>query len=134
MCQKNQRILIVDDDHDILANLADILAEEGIQADTSPNGQDAMELLEKRCPDPRRCVYALCLLDFKMPGMDGVKLYQRMLDRNPRLRAIMMTAHAGADVIQRARNAGTWKILTKPVDIPVLLQTIREATAGTAQG
>jgi CheY-like chemotaxis protein len=62
-----------------------------------------------------------------MPGIDGVELYERILEFNPNLRAIMVTAYAGDDGVQRAVDAGTWRVLRKPVDIKKLLHTIVEA-------
>ena len=128
MSRKNQRILIVDDDRDNLANLSDILSDVGYDTDTAPCAEDAMELVNERCPGGEdNCRYDLCLLDFKMPGMDGVELYGKILARNPNLRAIMITAYAGDDGMQRAEAAGTWQVLRKPVDIKTLLEMIREA-------
>ncbi len=129
MSQSSQRILIVDDDQDILANLSDILSDVGYETDTAPCGEQAMRLLDSFAAGQGHRRYDLCLLDFKMPGMDGVELYRRILSRDPELRAIMITAYAGEDGIAQAREAGTWRVLHKPVDIGVLLQTIREAIA-----
>jgi CheY-like chemotaxis protein len=107
MSEKVYRILIVDDDQDILANLSDILTDLGYQIDTAPDGEAAMVKVEECCHDAENSQYDLCLLDFKMPGMDGVELYEQILKRSPRLRAIMITAYAGDDGVQRAVDAGT---------------------------
>lgn len=129
MASNLNRILIVDDDEDILANLADILSDAGYEIDTANNGQTALEKVDKKCPQDG-CHYDLCLLDFKMPDMDGVELYTRILRSNPEMRAIMITAYAGENGIQRARDAGTWEVLSKPVDIKRLLGIINDAVAG----
>lgn len=121
------RILIVDDDQDILSNLSDILSDLGYITDTSPSGEDAMDKIYSRSSSD--FVYDLCLLDFKMPGIDGVELYERIQKRHPRMRAIMITAYAGEDGINRAIAAGAWQVLRKPVDVPVLLGAIRKAMA-----
>ena len=130
MSEKVYRILIVDDDQDILANLSDILNDLGYETDTASDGEVAIGKVEQLCPNEESCKFDLCLLDFKMPGMDGVELYQKILEHNPKLRAIMITAYAGDDGIQRAVDAGTWKVLRKPVDIKQLLGTISEAMTG----
>jgi CheY-like chemotaxis protein len=127
MSNKGCRILIVDDDRDILANLSDILNDIGYETDTAISGEDAIGKVEQLCPNELDCRYDLCLLDFKMPGIDGVELYERILEFNPNLRAIMVTAYAGDDGVQRAVDAGTWRVLRKPVDIKKLLHTIVEA-------
>ena len=132
MADKARRILIVDDDPDILANLADILTDIGYDTDVAANGEDAIGILTKENSEAASERYDLCLLDFKMPGMDGVELYKKILAHNPELRAIMITAYAGDDGIQRAQDAGTWRVLRKPVDIKLLLEMIGEATAEKA--
>lgn len=129
MSEKVYRILIVDDDQDILANLSDILSDLGYETDTATCGEDAIGKVERVCPNESECQYDLCLLDFKMPGIDGVELYQKILEFNPQLRAIMISAYAGDDGVQRAIEAGTWKVLRKPVDIEQLLGVIKDAVA-----
>ena len=126
---KVYRILIVDDDEDILANLSDILGHLGYKTDTATCGEEAIGKVEQFCPNQLDCHYDLCLLDFKMPGIDGVELYKKILQYNPKLRAIMITAYAGDDGVQRAVEAGTWKVLRKPVDIEQLLGMINDAVA-----
>ena len=65
-----------------------------------------------------------------MPGMDGVELLQKIHAELPKIRAIMITAYAGNDGVQRALAAGTYKVLRKPVDIHSLLELIDEAIPG----
>ena len=124
---KNQRILVVDDDRDILANLSDILTEIGYQTDTAPCGEDALKLINESCSGASPTTYDLCLLDFNMPGMDGVELYEQIQNHYPNLPAIMITAYAGDDGIERARLAGTCEVLRKPVEIKELLAMIAKA-------
>ena len=128
MSDKIYRILIVDDDQDILANLSDILnGTLAMRRILRLVGRTRLEKIERLCPSHSECHYDLCLLDFKMPGIDGVELYQQILQFNPKLRAIMVTAYAGDDGVKRAVEAGTWQVLRKPVDIDLLLTTIAEA-------
>jgi len=126
MKSKNARILIVDDDADIRANIADILDDLGYQTETASDGAVALKKLCTQSGDPE-CQYDLCLLDFKMPGMDGAELFERIHQRCPGVRAIMITAYAGDDGVQKALDAGTWKVLKKPVDMGSLIDLIAEA-------
>ncbi len=126
---KTHRILIVDDDQDTLANLSDILSDRGFETETAPSGDVAIDKIESTCADRVNQRFDLCLLDFKMPGMDGVELYERITEVHPGLRAIMITAYAGDNGIQRAEQAGTWKVIRKPVDINKLLDIINEVVA-----
>ncbi len=118
------RILIVDDDLDILANLSDILSELGYDIITAASGQQALEKLDEADEGQR---LDLCLLDFKMPGMDGVELLEKIHERRPGVPAIMVTAYAGEDGDRRAMEAGTWKVMRKPVDVRLLIGMIGQA-------
>ncbi len=118
------RILIVDDDLDILANLSDILSELGYDIITAASGQQALEKLDEADEGQR---LDLCLLDFKMPGMDGVELLEKIHERRPEVPAIMVTAYAGEDGDRRAMEAGTWKVMRKPVDVRLLIGMIGQA-------
>lgn len=126
MAERSRRILIVDDDQDILANLTDILSDIGYETETAESGPAAVEKMSKHCSSGNH-QFDLCLLDFKLPGMDGVELLGKLRVSNPELRVIMITAHAGAEGIQRAVASGTWKVLRKPVDVKQLLRLIDEA-------
>ena len=127
MAVSAQRILIVDDDKDTLSNLSDILSDVGYETETACDGQVALEKVASL--SERRADIDVCLLDFRMPGMDGVELLERIRTTLPNLRAIMITAYAGDDGLKRAVAAGTWKVLKKPVDIVALLGLIDEAVA-----
>ena len=128
MREKSYRILIVDDDKDTLVNLSDILVDQGHRIETAPDGNVALEKLQNASPDDD-CRFNLCLLDFKLPQMDGVELYKKMLSADPGLPAIMITAYAGDDGVQRAVAAGTWRVLSKPVDVGLLLGLIDKVVA-----
>lgn len=120
MAIENPTVLVVDDDVDISSNLCDILNDIGYRTDMAHDGPSALHLMKENAFD-------LALLDFKMPGMDGATLFEEIRKLNPELVAIMVTAYASDDGIQRALDAGTWKVLPKPVDIPKLLGLLKEA-------
>lgn len=120
MTQDNPAVLVVDDDVDISTNLCDILNDIGYRTDMAHDGESALHLLENDSFD-------FALLDFKMPGMDGATLLGELRKLDPNLVAIMITAFAGNEGVQRAIDAGTWKVLPKPVDIPKLLQLLKQS-------
>lgn len=113
-------ILVVDDDQDIASNMSDILKESGYRVDQAHNGSSALQLVSKNA-------YDVALLDFKMPDMNGADLYGKIKQTQPDVVAILVTAYAGDDGVQRAKAAGTWKVLRKPVDIPAMLGYVEEA-------
>lgn len=130
MKNKTARILIVDDDDDIRANLQDILDDLGYEIETAADGDLALEKLGSSDDEndrSRNNGFDLCLLDFKMPGMNGAELFKRMREKCPSIQAIMITAYAGSDGVQKALEAGTWKVLRKPVNVQSLLQLISQA-------
>ena len=116
------RVLIVDDDEDIQANFADILQEFGYQTTTAGCGQSALEMI-------READFDVVLLDYQMPGMDGATLYDEIKKLRPSIAAIMVTAWAGSDGAKRAKEAGTWEVMRKPVNIGELLAKVKTATS-----
>jgi DNA-binding NtrC family response regulator len=115
------RILVVDDDDDIRANLADILNDLGYVVSTASDGPAALKCVHESDFD-------VVILDFKMPGVDGATLYGEIKHVRPSIAAIMVTAYAGSDGVKRAVEAGTWDVLQKPVNIAELLSKIDQAS------
>jgi CheY-like chemotaxis protein len=113
-------ILVVDDDVDTCRNLSDILTDLDYQVDTAHDGPSALELVRKNA-------YDVALLDYKMPGMDGLTLYREIKRLRAGTVAIVITAYAGGTVGEEALTAGAWQILPKPVDFPRLLGLVGQA-------
>lgn len=119
---KAPAVLVVDDDDDIRSNVRDILEDLGYRTDTAHDGPSALTLVQQN-------TYDVALLDFKMPGMDGAALYTEIKRIRPEIVAIMVTAHAGSNGVARAKDAGTWKVLRKPVDFAELLPLVEQAAS-----
>ena len=113
-------LLVVDDDRDFCATLADMLTDLGYRVDASFNAQHAIELIKK-------CPYRVALLDYKLPCMTGVELFERLREVDPHLAAVLITAFAGTDAEEKAMACGMRCILHKPVDMTRLLPLIAEA-------
>jgi two-component system, NtrC family, response regulator HydG len=118
----SRSILIVDDEPDACANLRDILTDLGYRVDTAGNGPQAIDLVG-------RTAYDIALLDLKMPGMDGLALYQRIKQLQPETAAIVVSAFAGSELADRAMQEGAAHLVAKPVDMPQLLQAIEGSLA-----
>jgi CheY-like chemotaxis protein len=112
------RILVVEDDPAVLQALAIVLEQEGYDVATAGNGREALAALEGgRPPD-------LILLDLWMPVMNGWEFLERLrADRTParELPVIVVTADAKA----AARGLPVQAVVTKPMDVDVLLAEIR---------
>jgi CheY-like chemotaxis protein len=111
---------VVDDEVDTCQNLSDILTDLGYHVDTAYDGLSALELV-------RRNAYDLALLDYKMPGMDGLTLYREIKRIRAGTVAIVVTAYASGSTAEEALQAGAWQVLPKPVDFPKLLGLVAEA-------
>ncbi len=120
--QRPTRLLVVDDDLDTCANLADILTDIGydVQTAPAPDATTALRTLDEHAFD-------IVLLDLKMPGMVSLQLYRELKRRWASTVAILITGFADAETRQRAEQLGVWRILPKPVDVPALLPLISEA-------
>jgi CheY-like chemotaxis protein len=120
MTPESPSILVVDDDVDTCRNLSDILTDMGYRVDTAHDGPSALELL-------RHTPYDVALLDYKMPGMDGLTLYREIKKLRAGTVAIVVTAYAGGTTTEEALATGAWQVLPKPVDFPKLLGLVGEA-------
>jgi two-component system response regulator HydG len=120
MGQPIPSILVVDDDQDTCRNLADILADLGYRVDTAHDGPSALELVRKN-------PYDVALLDFKMPGMNGLELYKEVKKLRAGTVAIIVSAYTNPATRDEALGAGAWQVLPKPVDFPRLLGLVDEA-------
>jgi DNA-binding NtrC family response regulator len=74
--------------------------------------------------------FDVVLMDIKMPGMDGVEAFKAMKASNPDIRVILMTAYTAEDRIGEARREGVLQVLSKPVDVPTLLQLLTAGASG----
>jgi DNA-binding response OmpR family regulator len=114
------RILVVDDDEDICRNLNDILSDLGYRVDSANDGLAALELVRQR-------PYDVALLDYKMPGMDGLTLYREIKKQRAGTVSLLVTAYASPATAKEALSAGAWKVVAKPVDFRKLLGFVEEA-------
>ncbi|MCX7696291.1 MAG: response regulator [Bacteroidales bacterium] len=113
-------ILIVDDEPNLSETLKDILMEEGYHCLIAPNGTTAIELVKKH--DVR-----VILLDVCLPDIDGVEVFRQLLEIKPGLRIIFMSAYTVEDLKYRALDQGAIAFFEKPIDIPLVLQIVRES-------
>jgi DNA-binding NtrC family response regulator len=114
------RLLIVDDEVDTCANLRDIFTDLGYETDVAYDGRSALKLVEKN-------QYDIALLDLRMPGMDGLELYHRIREISAGTVAIVVTAYATSETASSIKRAGAWKIISKPVDLEMLMSAINTA-------
>ncbi len=115
------RVLVVDDDPEIVTFLATLLELEGIESQVATSAAAALEKLEHALPN-------LVLLDIAMPDRDGLDLC-RELKQDPRTRDVpvfVVSARPGKDVVDRAYAAGAEEFIRKPFENQELIARIRE--------
>jgi CheY-like chemotaxis protein len=120
MNTEGHSVLVVDDDLDTCHNLRDILTDLGYRVEIAHDGPSALERVRKNH-------YDVVLLDYKMPGMDGVTAYREIKKLRAGTVAIVVTAYASHATAEEALQAGAWQVLPKPVDFPKLLGFVGEA-------
>jgi CheY-like chemotaxis protein len=119
-------ILIVDDEPQIRALLADILTEEGYTVDTATNGQDAINYLQTTGVPP-----CMIVLDLMMPIMDGWQ-FRAIQQHDPTLAQIpVVVISARPDLVRAATSLGVTEVLSKPIDLDSLLTTVERYCASS---
>lgn len=117
---EGKKLLIVDDEKDILELLEYNFVNEGMQVYKASTGSQAIEMAEKTFPD-------LILLDVMLPDIDGIEVCERMR-RNPMLKdaVIVFLSARGEDYSQVAGyNAGADDYIVKPIRIKILKQKVK---------
>ncbi|MDD5057348.1 MAG: response regulator [Sideroxydans sp.] len=108
------RILVVDDDRRIVKTTCDILKIKGYEAVAAYSGEEGVAKVKADVPD---CV----LMDIKMPGISGVEALKQMRRIAPALPIILVSAYAADDLMEAAKRAGAYAILSKPLNFPLIL-------------
>jgi CheY-like chemotaxis protein len=112
-------ILIVDDNPDACATAAKMLWSLGYQADVAYDGPTALKLVDEH-------PYSLAIIDYQLPGMNGVELFRALHKQRPGMTGIFLTGFTTEDVISPAFDAGIVRVLPKPVDFADLVPIIDE--------
>jgi DNA-binding NtrC family response regulator len=108
------KVLVVDDDRRMVKTIGDILKIKGYEALAADTGEEAVEKVASERPD---CV----LMDVKMPGIDGVEALKMIKEVSPDLPVVLMSAYATEEQIAEAKREGAYTVLTKPIDIQMVL-------------
>lgn len=106
-------ILIVEDERFQREMLRDFLLKEGHRPAEAEDGGKALRLIGERSFD-------LLLIDYRIPGLNGIEVLQEARRLNPEVEAVMITAHGTIETAVTAMKAGARDYLTKPVDLDEL--------------
>ena len=118
----NERILIIDDEVDILETLGQALSREGFQVRCASSGMEGMEIFKSEPFD-------LVITDIRMPRMDGMAVLKQVKELDESVEVIMISGFATLEnAILALRNGGAFDYLTKPLeDIDHLLIPVTQA-------
>jgi DNA-binding response OmpR family regulator len=112
------KILLVDDEEELITALAERLSYRGVEADWTTTGARALELIEENA-------YDAAVLDVKMPLIGGLELKKKLEKVRPETKFVFLTGHGSEDDFRLGSAEGA-RYLAKPLDIEALVATLRE--------
>jgi len=114
------RILIVDDEDELVTTLVERLRMRGIEASGVNSGEEALELLESK-------LFDVLLVDVKMPGLGGLQLVCEVKSRRPNQQVVLLSGHGSIEDAEKGKELGVFDYVLKPVAIEKLVELLRHA-------
>lgn len=115
-------LLLVDDNQDACRSAATLIAWSGdYDVDFALDCRTALQLVQAKH-------YALAIIDYQLPGMNGIELFQKMREICPHIKSIFVTGYADSGVVFPALEAGVLQVLAKPVNFIDLIPVIDQHT------
>jgi DNA-binding response OmpR family regulator len=111
---KSGHVLVVDDQIELAENLAEVLQSVGFETEVAASAEAALERMA-------RGGITAVVTDYKLPGKTGAQLIEELRHRGVRIPVLMMSAYTDEMTMDRARAAGAWLFLPKPVPLPTLI-------------
>ncbi len=114
------RILLVDDDIDLLDTLVRLLGRQGYTCCVASSGDEGIRAVEAESPD-------VVVTDLRMPGLDGLAVARHARQHRPPIPVILMTAYATSEIHQDVSRMGGTTYITKPFANADLVAAVRQA-------
>jgi DNA-binding NtrC family response regulator len=121
------KVLLIDDETEFVSALAERLRLRNYSARSAYPAEDALEIVRSDMPD-------VVLLDFRMPGMDGVEVLKRIKEIDSTIEVIMLTGHGDIQSIEEAIKGGAYEYIMKPINIKDLIVKIDSAKRKRSSG
>jgi two-component system sensor histidine kinase/response regulator len=115
---EERRVLLVDDEEDILFALSEYLVSKGYSTETARDSRQALSLIHES-------KFSAVVSDLRMPGMSGVGLLEEVLDVDPETVFIIMTGYATVQSAVEALRKGAYDYIVKPFSLHDLEKTVR---------
>ncbi|WP_319543072.1 response regulator [uncultured Pseudodesulfovibrio sp.] len=112
------KVLLVDDEVELVSAMAERLGFRGVDADWTDNGEDALKMAAET-------EYAVAVLDMKMPKLSGLELMDLLSKEHPDMQYIFLSGH-GSETDFKAGCAAGCNYLIKPIQIEDLMARIQE--------
>ncbi|MFO7912050.1 MAG: response regulator [Desulfotignum sp.] len=116
----SEKVLLVDDEKDFLDIMSERMQARGMTVKTADSADKAMAMLKNESFDA-------IVMDFKMPGMDGIQALKNIKDQKPELQIILLTGYATVEKTVEAMKIGATDLLEKPADLEALAAKIKQA-------
>jgi len=117
-----KKILVVDDEPDIVEIIMADLTDKGYQAFGATNGPDAIIINAKENP-------ALIILDLRMTGMDGIETLRQIREKDDKVLVIILTGVGSPDIVKNVADLDVSECLRKPIDHDQLFDAIKAVLA-----
>ena len=114
------RLLIADDEEDLVTFLAHRLRKRGVDVTLALSGAEAVSAAAELNFD-------VAIVDLRMPDMDGIKVIEQLKSLQPNIEVVMLTGHGGHDSAWEAGRLQAFRYLLKPHDFEDLIEVIHEA-------
>lgn len=114
------RVLLVDDEEDLVEFLARLLLKRGYTVTATNSGPEAIEAVDAQ-------IYDVAIVDLKMPQMDGIEVLKKIRSIQPYLEVIMLTGHGSPGSALEAGRLKAFRYLLKPYKVDELLEEIHKA-------
>jgi UDP-3-O-[3-hydroxymyristoyl] N-acetylglucosamine deacetylase len=111
------KVLIIDDEKDILDSLSSILEDEGFQVSKATDGKEGLSLFEREKPE-------IVILDIWMPELDGIQVLKRIKKKGGKAIVIVISGHGTISTAVEAVKMGAYDFLEKPLSIEKVLEVI----------
>ncbi len=120
------RVLVVDDDEDVLDMVRLGIAKAGIRTDGATTAEEGLAKMEMN-------MYPVVVLDIHMPGMSGVEMLSALKQRNSLVQVIMLTADASMERVIECMDRGAIDFLSKTADSHEIIRAVSEALGRAAR-
>ncbi len=117
---KKRKILLVEDETVVREALRDWLIEDGYDVDVAENGEEALKKIKEE-------EFGVIVLDLKLPGIDGLQVFEEAKELKPETRGVIITAYPSKETLEKAKGLGLLDYLSKPFKAEDLEKIINKA-------